>query len=147
MTTSDAKYVSPFALEYSYKRSLGPVLSRFMTSLRDKVILGARTKKGTVIVPPAEYDPETGEATEELVPVGPAGTVTSWCWVGDPSPEHPLDGAFAWALIKLDGADTAMLHAVSAEEAQLSTGVRVSARWKNECEGTIHDIVCFEVVP
>ena len=135
MTTSDAKYVSPFALEYSYKRSLGPVLSRFMTSLRDKVILGARTKKGT------------GEATAELVPVGPAGTVTSWCWVGEPSPEHPLDGAFAWALIKLDGADTAMLHAVSAEEDQLATGVRVSARWKNECEGNIHDIVCFEVAP
>ena len=145
MTNSDAKYVAPFVLEYSYKRSLGPVLSRFMTSLRAKIIVGSRTKAGKVIVPPSEYDPETGEACEELIPVGPSGTVTSWCWVSAPTPEHPLDSAFAWALIQLDGADTALVHAVAAAEDQMATGIRVTPRWKNQCEGNIHDIVCFEV--
>ena len=109
MSNTEAKFVSPFVLEYSYKRSLGPVLSRFMTALRNKEILGAKTQSGTVIVPPAEYDPATGEATTELVPVGPGGTVESWCWVTEPTPEHPLDGPFAWALIKLDGRPVGLL--------------------------------------
>jgi len=147
VSNTEAKFVSPFVLEYSYKRSLGPVLSRFMTALRNKEILGAKTQSGAVIVPPAEYDPATGEATTELVPVGPGGTVESWCWVAEPTPEHPLDGPFAWALIKLDGADSAMVHAVVGEESQMATGIRVSARWKIECVGNIHDIVCFEVAP
>ena len=147
MTTQDARFVAPFVLEYSYKRSLGPVLSRFMTALRDQQILGAQTRDGRVLVPPSEYDPETGEATEDLVEVGPEGTVMSWCWVAEPTPEHPLHVPFAWALIKLDGADTALVHAVGSPEEQLSSGARVSPRWRAERQGHIRDIECFEVLP
>ena len=42
------------------------------------------------------------------------GVVTSWAWVSQPRPNHPLQRPFAWALIRLDGADTAMLHVVDA---------------------------------
>ena len=44
--------------------------------------------------------------------VGPEGVVTSWTWVDTPNPNHPLDRPFAFALIQLDGADTAMVHVV-----------------------------------
>ena len=44
--------------------------------------------------------------------VGPEGVVTSWTWVDEPNPNHPLDRPFAFALIQLDGADTAMVHVV-----------------------------------
>ncbi len=38
---------------------------------------------------------------------------------------QPLDKPFAWALIKLDGADTALLHAVAADSPDaISTGAR-----------------------
>ena len=135
---------APNILEYPYERSTGPVIGRFMTGLRDGRIEGIRTTDGRVLVPPTEYDPDTGEAIGEFVEVGQAGVVTTWAWVSDPRPEHPLDRPFAWALVRLDGADTALLHAVDAgDQSRMATGMRVQVRWRDEREGDIHDIACF----
>jgi len=136
---------APHVLEYAYKRSLGPVLSRFFTDLRDRRISGIKTKHGRVLVPPAEYDPATGEATsDEFVEVGPAGCIRSWAWVAEPRRDHPLDTPFAFALIQLDGADTSLLHVVSAaSEADITTGMRVVPDWADETVGRIQDIVSF----
>jgi hypothetical protein len=132
-------------LHYDYKRSLGPTLSQFFTGLRDKRILAAKTRDGRVLMPPAEYDPASGEATEEaLVEVGPGGVVTTWAWVCEPRASHPLDHPFAFALILLDGADTAMLHTVDAgREDSMKTGMRVAPRWAGETVGRIQDIESF----
>jgi uncharacterized OB-fold protein len=134
---------APYVLEYTYQRSTGPVIGRFLGALRDRRIEGVRTAGGRVLCPPVEYDPETGEATGELVEVGPAGTVMTWAWVSQPRRFHPLDRPFAWALIKLDGADTALLHAVDGE---VTTGARVTARWRDQRIGSIRDLECFEVI-
>jgi uncharacterized OB-fold protein len=136
-------------LEFPYKRSVGPVIGRFLGALKEGRIEGVRTAGGRVLVPAAEYDPETGEAvTEEFVEVGPGGEVTTWTWVGEPRPKHPLDRPFAWALIRLDGADTAMLHVVDAgEESAMGTGLRVRPRWAESRKGHILDIEAFEVEP
>jgi len=132
-------------LEYTYRRSVGPVLSRFFTGLRDRRIVGCRTPSGKVLVPPSEFDPDTGESASEFVDVGDAGVVTGWTWVTKPREKQPLDHPFAYALIKLDGADCPMLHAVDAGDAsRMSTGMRVRARWRDETVGEIHDIACFE---
>ena len=136
---------APHELEYAYRRSLGPVLSRFFTGLRDRGLVGNRTAGGRVLVPPAEADPETGEDTGEFVEVGPSGTVATWAWVEAPLERHPLDRPFAFALVTLDGADTSLLHAVDAGEASaMRTGMRVRPRWRSETEGSILDIECFE---
>ena len=120
-------YTVVSTLEFPYRRSLGPVIGAFSTAIREHRILGSRTKSGKVLVPPHEYDPETGEAVQaELVEVGPAGTVTSWTWVGHPTSRHPISTPFAFALIKLDGADTALVHAVDAGSPDaMTTGMRV----------------------
>lgn len=132
-------------MEYPYKRSLGPVLGRFFTALQERRIEGARTHGGRVIVPPTEHDPETGEEIAELVEVGPGGTVTSWTWVAEPREVQPLDHPFAYALIRLDGADVPMLHAVDAGDAsRMATGMRVRPRWSEEPKGGIRDLACFE---
>ena len=132
-------------LAYTYKRSLGPVLGRFFTGLRDKQIHGVRRADGKVFVPPREYDPETGDAMEEMVAVADAGVVVSWAWVKEPRPSQPLAKPFAYALIRLDDADTPLLHAVDAgSEAAMSTGMRVKARWIDEPAGAITDIASFE---
>ena len=133
-------------LEYAYTRSVGPVIGRFLTALRDKTIEGVRTAAGQVLVPPLEYDPATGEAvTDEFVKVGPGGEIVSWAWVSEPRTQQPLDRPFAWALIRLDGADTAMLHAVDAgEESKMASGMRVQPRWREQTTGMITDIECFE---
>ena len=139
---------APYTLEYTYRRSLGPVIGRFLSSLREGRIEGVRTASGKVLVPPTEYDPDTGEAVGDFVTVGEIGTVTTWAWVSEPRPRQPLGHAFAWALIKLDGADTAMLHAVDAGTPErMATGMRVRVRWSTARTGAIQDIACFEVCP
>jgi uncharacterized OB-fold protein len=139
---------APLEIGFDYTRSLGPVLSGFMSGLAAGRILGARAADGKVHAPPFEYDPVTFEPPrpEEFVEVGPAGTVVSWSWTRTPLEGQPLDHPFAWALIRLDGADTAMLHAVDAGSAgpeAMRTGMRVRARWADNRVGSIRDIECF----
>jgi uncharacterized OB-fold protein len=81
----------------------------------------------------------------ELTEVGPEGTVLSWSWMPEPLEGQPLAEPFAWALIRLDGADTAILHAVDAgSAAAMRTGLRVRPRWAASRVGSIRDIACFE---
>ena len=64
-------YRAEHVLEYPYVRSVGPVVGAFLTGLRDGKVVGIRGAGGRVIVPPTEYDPETGEETSGMVEVGP----------------------------------------------------------------------------
>src|SRR5262252_7214769 len=121
---------APLEIGFDYTRSLGPVLSQFMTGLARRRILGSRGADGRVHAPPFEYDPVT---------FAPAG---------EPLEGQPLAHPFAWALIRLDGADTAMLHAVDAgSAAAMRTGLRVRARWAESPAGHIRDIACFDPCP
>jgi uncharacterized OB-fold protein len=136
---------APLVLEYPFRRTVGPVQSAFLTGLREGLVLGVRTADGRVLCPPVEYDPETSDELTELVELGEAGTVTTWSWEPEPRPHQPLDRPFAWALIRLDGADTAMLHAVdTGSPERTSTDMRVRIRWADERAGSITDIACFE---
>ncbi|WP_030384407.1 Zn-ribbon domain-containing OB-fold protein [Streptomyces sp. NRRL S-241] len=136
---------APLVVEFPFTRSLGPVQSAFLTGLREGVVLGVKTSDGKVMVPPVEYDPVTAEEIRELVEVGATGTVTTWAWNDRPRPQQPLDTPFAWVLVKLDGADTALLHALDAPGPDaVRTGMRVRVRWVAEPTGAITDIACFE---
>jgi uncharacterized OB-fold protein len=116
-----------------------------MAALAERRILGARGADGRVHAPPFEYDPVTAEPPGDLLPVGPEGTVLSWSWMPEPLADQPLTVPFAWALIRLDGADTALLHAVDAgSAAAMRTGLRVRPRWAAARTGSIRDIACFE---
>ena len=145
MTSQDPGLSAKYVLERTYERSVGPVIGRFLGGLREGKISGIRTRSGKVLVPPTEYDPETSEPLDEWVDVADRGVVTTWSFLGEPRPGQPLDRPFAWALIRLDGADTGLLHAVDAGSAdRMQTGMRVVARWREKREGSIRDIVCFE---
>ena len=156
MTTSQSNTVqiddhepplsAPLKLSFDYTRSVGPILSQFFTALRERRIIGNRGSDGRVHVPPAEYDPVTYQQLTEMVPVASVGTVVSWTWQSEPLAGQPLARPFAWALIKLDGADTPLLHAVDVDSADaISTGARVHAHWVDEPVGAITDIAYFEL--
>jgi uncharacterized OB-fold protein len=131
-------------IQFPYQRSLGPVVGAFMTALTDRRIIGIRSGD-RVVAPPLEWDPETAEElAHDFVDVGPAGTVESWSWVATPTEQHPLRTPFAFALIRLDGADTSFLHAVDADSIDaMSTGMRVAPRWRAARTGHITDIEAF----
>lgn len=136
-----------FELGYTYTRSTGPVIGRFLTELRNRNIVGIKASDGRVVVPPMEYDPNTAEELSEFVKVGQQGEVVSFAWVKEPREAHPMDVPFAWAMIKLDGADVPMIHCVAAaSEDAIATGARVQVVWADETIGYMTDIRCFELV-
>ncbi|HET6952258.1 MAG TPA: OB-fold domain-containing protein [Acidimicrobiales bacterium] len=136
---------APLVLEYPFKRTVGPVQSAFLTGLRERIVVGVRASDGRVLCPPVEYDPVTSDELTDLVTLADTGTVTTWSWEPAPRANQPLDRPFAWALVRLDGADTGLLHALDAGGPEaVSTGMRVRIRWAGEREGAITDIACFE---
>ncbi|MFF7215429.1 Zn-ribbon domain-containing OB-fold protein [Streptomyces sp. NPDC008238] len=136
---------APLVVEFPFTRSLGPVQSAFLTGLRERTVLGVRTGDGRVLVPPVEYDPVTAEELRDLVEVGITGTVTTWAWNPSPRPQQPLATPFAWVLVRLDGADTALLHVLDAPGPEaVRTGMRVRVRWADLRTGAVTDIACFE---
>jgi len=144
---ADGAFSAPFVVSYPYSRTVGPHIGRFLTALRDGRIEGVRARDGRVLVPPAEFDPATGEPLTDWVTVADQGTVVAWAWVPEPLEGQPFDRPFAYAVVRLDGADTGFLHAVDVTSpADLATGARVRARWRAEREGAVTDIACFEVV-
>ncbi|HEX7738767.1 MAG TPA: OB-fold domain-containing protein [Marmoricola sp.] len=131
-------------VEFAYTRSLGPVLSTFMTGLAGGKVIGGVLSDGRVAVPPPEYDPDTHAPITEFRDVAGEGEVLTWSWVSEPVAGQPLDRPFAWALIKLDGADTGLLHAVAVDSPEaMSTGMRVRVQWAADRIGAITDIAHF----
>ena len=148
---SDRIADSHHVLEFPYTRTTGAFVGPFLTALRDGRILGSRiadsptsgsSKGSKVYCPPLEYHPETAaEVPEDFVEVGPGGVVTSWTWVAHPTAKHPFQEPFAFAMILLDGADSSMPHGVKAKSAaDMETGMRVAAQWRDERHGAITDI-------
>ena len=110
-------------------------------------LIWIKASDGRVVVPPMEYDPDTAGELSEFVDVGQEGEIVSFAWVKEPREAHPMDVPFAWAMIKLDGADVPMIHCVSAAaEEDLATGARVQVVWAAETRGYITDIRCFELI-
>ncbi len=142
--TSSDVLVADMVIEYPFSRTTGPIIGAFLTGLRERVLVGIKASDGRVIVPPIEHDPNTGEDLGELVEVGPGGEVTTWAWVSHPHAKHPLDRPFAWALVRPDGADTAMVHVVDAGSMDaMHTGLRVVPKWADDREGRIEDLACW----
>lgn len=142
--TSTEPLIEHHVLEYpgGYTRSVGTAISRYLTGLRAGKIIGVRIGDGRVMVPPTEYDPETGGAIDEYVEVGPAGTVVCWTWVSEPrAGRHHLTKPFAFALVRPDGADVPMVHVVDVASAdEMSVGMRVMPRWADDRVGYVTDL-------
>ena len=137
---------APLIIEYPFTRTVGPVLSAFFTGLREQMVLGIRRSDGSVLVPPVEYDPDTAAELTELVEVGTSGEIITWAWEPTPDERQPLDRPFAWVQVRLDGADTPILHVLDvATIDEVATGARVRIRWAEAREGSILDIACFEL--
>ena len=141
------KLQKDFDLTYTYTRSLGPIIGYFMAGLREGRIFGIRDCDERVLVPPPEFDPQTGEHLTDFVEVADVGEVVSWCWVSEPRPNHLLQQPFAWAMIRLKGSDVPMLHMVNVPSIEaMHTGMEVRARWAEQRIGRMLDIRFFDAV-
>jgi uncharacterized OB-fold protein len=137
-------------MEFGYKHSTGEVIGRFLAGLKEqKKIWGQRVSGQGVVVPPLGYSEVDASASGEWVEVSPAGEVTAVAVVHEPLERlHPFSQPFAYVLVKLDGADTALPHVVKDGLDKLRVGCRVEAEWKPDDQrvGSILDIACFRVI-
>lgn len=125
-----------------YKWTTGAAIGRFLGELRDNAkIFGARCDAcGKVYVPPPDVCGECFKPLSDWVELSGEGTVIAASIVEHGMPWSPLPVPYTLALIKLDGADTNMIHLASAN---VAPGVRVRAVFKQVRDGSILDIDRF----
>lgn len=123
-------------VQIPFRYAAGAAAGRYGAALRDECrILAARCGGcGRVLCPPGPFCGCCGAAAGEPVEVGPGGALVSWT-------ELPGRGAFG--MIRLDGADGAIVHRLHCEPAALSAGARVRARFAAARSGDVRDIEGF----
>lgn len=136
--------------EFPYKHSTGETIGRFLAGLKEqKKIWGQRVSGQGVVVPPLGYSETDGSEGGEWVEVQPTGMVTAVARVFQPIDHlHPSNRPFAFVLVQLDGADTALAHIVRNDLDKLVVGSRVEAVWVPDDQrvGSVRDIDCFRVI-
>jgi uncharacterized OB-fold protein len=137
-------------MEFPYKHSTGETIGRFLAGLKEQAtIWGQRVRGQGVVVPPLGYSEIDGSEGGEWVAVQSTGVVTAVARVSQPIPKlHPSTEPFAFVLVQLDGADTALAHIVTDDPGKVRVGSRVEAVFKPESErvGSIRDIATFRVL-
>jgi hypothetical protein len=131
---SDLVFEQKIDLPYVY--TAGAVQREALIGLREGRLI-ASTGEDYVSVPASPFAPDGAHLrdTREL----PAEGVLEAATVA-----HHRPGAPAFGLIRIDGASHALLHRVSDAAAQLPTGSRVRAVWREQRSGAWTDIEWFE---
>ena len=139
---------TPVRLEYDY--SAGSAASMFLRGLKEKKIIGARSREGEpVMVPPRGADPRTAELTPEAVEISDKGTLVSYSIVRVPSQNIDFELPYVCANVLLDGAGLAFFHVLQncpLEDVRL--GMRVQAKWApdDQLDTSVSSIEYFEPI-
>jgi uncharacterized OB-fold protein len=133
------------ALPYTY--FAGRVGSKFLTTIRDeKKIMGIKCNKcNKVFVPPRQTcDVCMEDIRENWVDVQNTGEVTNFTVVRYDDKHLPKKAPYVLAMIKLDGADTSMVHVLEGMDVdKAKIGMKVQAVFADETTNTIMDIDHF----
>ena len=132
-------------LSVSFRYTPGVGNTAFFEALRDRgVFLGSRCDHCGVTYVPARVFCE--RCLAELgadVECGPDGELLSWTVARVDVDEEPLDRPVTYGLVRLDGADTAMLHRLLDVEGEPTIGMRVRSVLADRREGSIFDLNGF----
>jgi hypothetical protein len=132
-------------LPVAFRYTPGVGNTAFLEALRDHgVFLGSRCADCGVTYLPARIFCE--RCLAKLTPdteCGPEGTLESWTVAHRDIDGDPLDASVTYALVRLDGADTVLLHRLLAPA---EIGARVRAVVADDRAASIHDVEGFEPV-
>lgn len=122
-----------------YRYAAGWAQRAALDGLAAGVLRGSRCERCDIVLAPARpYCPRCSGATGAIVELSDTGVLENWT-------RRTRDGVpVTFGMIRLDGADTAMMHRVEAAADELAIGVRVKARWTSEKKGEITDVEAFE---
>lgn len=122
-----------------YRYAAGSAQRAALEGLATGVLRGSRCVNCDIVLAPARpFCPRCSGATGAIVDLTDTGVLEGWT-------TRTRDGAaVTFAMIRLDGADTALMHRLEAAPDKLAVGLRVKARWSGEKQGEITDIEVFE---
>lgn len=124
----------------------GETAGAFFMALRDeKKIMGRRCAKCTkTFVPPRKICPVCFDGDMEWVEVSAQGVLESFTIVRRQLASLTRKVPVIFGLVRLDGADTSVLHYVEAgDHHEIKIGMRLKAKFCEERNGSINDIACF----
>ncbi|MBE0430488.1 MAG: Zn-ribbon domain-containing OB-fold protein [Dehalococcoidia bacterium] len=141
------------AVEVPYDWHCGPYWSRFFRGLRDekKIYATKCPSCGRVYIPPREVCGPCFARMDEWVEVGPEGVIEMFTVVRlpytNPSTGEPLSVPYTDVYVRLDGADTSLMHWLDeTDEKKIAVGMRVRAVFRDKRTGTMHDIEHFKLI-
>ncbi len=125
------------SIRIPFRFAAGRAGSRMLAALRDdKRILGAHCPTCIrTLAPVRSFCPHCGGENLRTVEIGPGAVLVSWT-------ETPDRGLFA--LVRPDGADTAMIHRLLGRRDEFHIGVRLRAVFAAARRGHIADLQGFE---
>lgn len=126
---------------------VGLTNGRFFASLRDsgKITATRCTHCDQVYLPPRISCHECFAELHDWVEVSDIGTLVSFTIVREPGMLQPIARPYVVGLIKLDGADTSLVHYLGEVEPEaVKIGMRVRAVLAEERTGNIWDIRYFK---
>jgi len=123
-----------------YRYTAGTHDEAFLRGLTERRIQGARCEDcGLVIVPARSLCPGCSARTGPPVEVADIGVLESWTTV------RRDKGEVTYGLVRLDGADTPMLHLLDLGGSDPVPGMRLRVRWGSAADLEITAIECFEI--
>lgn len=135
----------PGSLSVAYRYTPGVGNTAFFEALRDRgAFLGSRCDAcGITYLPARTFCERCLAELEASVECGPEGEVVSWTLARVDVDDRPLDPPVVAALVKLDGADTVLLHRLVGFDAEPEVGARVRAVLAPARSGSILDVEGF----
>ncbi len=124
----------------------GETASKFFSALGDKKELLATKcdECGKVFIPPKKTCPVCFTENETWVTLAPVGELVTYTIVRKQLPALPQKAPVIFGLVKLDGADTALLHMINEiDPEKVKIGMRLKAKFAKDKKGTILDIDYF----
>jgi uncharacterized protein len=135
----------PGELSVSFRYTPGVGNTAFFEALRDRgTLLGSRCDSCGVTYLPARVFCE--RCLLELGPsveCGPEGELLSWTVARVDVDDRPLAQPVTYGLVRVDGADTALLHRLVGFDGEPSIGMRVRAVPAETRDGSILDLEGF----
>jgi uncharacterized OB-fold protein len=135
----------PGELAVSFRYTPGVGNTAFFEGIRDRgVFLGSRCGScGVTYLPARIFCERCLSELEPTVECGPDGTLESWTLARVDVDDRPLDLPVAYGLVRLDGADTVVLHRLIDLDGDPEIGMRVRPILAARREGSIFDVEGF----
>ncbi|MCD6020764.1 MAG: hypothetical protein K0R20_474 [Actinomycetia bacterium] len=138
----------PGELSVSFRYTPGVGNTAFFEGLRDRaVFLGSRCEDcGVTSVPARIFCERCLAELEPSLECGPEGELVSWTLVRVDVDDQPLERPVTYGLVRLDGADTVLLHRLLHTGGEPAIGERVRAVFTSPREGSMLDVEGFAPV-